>query len=37
LKGYVGKDAESFATKQQKTVAVFSLSTKSGYKQKTSG
>ena len=34
LKGYVGKDAESFATKQQKTVAVFSLSTKSGYKQK---
>ena len=34
LKGYVGKDAESFATKQQKTFVVFSLSTQSGYKDK---
>ncbi len=25
LKGYVGKDAESYATKQQKTFVVFSL------------
>jgi single-strand DNA-binding protein len=34
LKGYVGKDAESFATKQQKTFTVLSLATKSGYKDK---
>jgi single-strand DNA-binding protein len=34
LKGYVGKDAESFATKQQRTFAVFSLAVKSGYKDK---
>ncbi len=34
LRGYIGKDAESFATKQQKTVTVLSLATKSGYKQK---
>ena len=32
LKGYIGKDAESFATKQQKSVTVLSLATKSGYK-----
>jgi single-strand DNA-binding protein len=34
LKGYIGKDAENFATKQQKTFTVLSLSTKSGYKDK---
>jgi len=34
LKGFLGKDAESFATKQQKTFVVLSLSTKSGYKDK---
>ena len=34
LKGYIGKDAENFATKQQKTFTVFSLATKSGYKDK---
>lgn len=34
LKGFVGKDAENFATKQQKTFTVLSLATKSGYKDK---
>ena len=34
LKGYIGKNAENFATKQQKTFTVLSLSTKSGYKDK---
>ena len=34
LKGYVGKNAESFATKQQNTLVVLSLATKSGYKDK---
>ena len=34
LKGYVGKDAESFATKNQTTFVVFSVATKSGYKDK---
>jgi single-strand DNA-binding protein len=34
LKGYLGKDAESFATKQQNTFVVLSLATKSGYKDK---
>lgn len=34
LKGFLGKDAESFATKQQKTFTVLSLATKSGYKDK---
>jgi single-strand DNA-binding protein len=34
LKGFIGKDAESFATKQQKTFVVLSLATKSGYKDK---
>ncbi|GGA80237.1 single-stranded DNA-binding protein [Edaphobacter acidisoli] len=33
LKGYLGKDAESFKTKQQKTVTVLSLATRSGYKK----
>lgn len=34
LKGFIGKDAESYATKQQKTFVVLSLATKSGYKDK---
>ena len=34
LKGFLGKDAENFATKQQRTFTVLSLSTKSGYKDK---
>ena len=34
LKGYIGKDAENFATKQQRTFTVLSLSTQSGYKDK---
>jgi single-strand DNA-binding protein len=34
LKGYVGKDAQNFATKQQNTFVVLSLATKSGYKDK---
>lgn len=34
LKGYVGNDAESFTTKQQKVFVVFSLSTKFGFKDK---
>jgi single-strand DNA-binding protein len=34
LKGYVGKDAESSATKNQTIRVVFSLATKSGYKDK---
>jgi single-strand DNA-binding protein len=34
LKGYIGKDAETFATPQQKTFTILSLATKSGYKDK---
>ncbi len=34
LKGYLGKGAENFATKQQSTFTVLSLATKSGYKDK---
>jgi single-strand DNA-binding protein len=34
LKGYLGKSAESFATRQQNTFVVLSLATKSGYKDK---
>ncbi len=34
LKGFIGKDAESFATRQQNTFTVLSLATKSGYKDK---
>ena len=37
LKGYLGKEAENFATKQQHTFTVLSLATKSGYKDKQSG
>lgn len=32
VKGYLGKDAEAFATSSQKAVVIFSLATKSGYK-----
>ena len=34
LKGYIGKDAESFATKNQTTLVRFTLAVKSGYKDK---
>jgi len=34
LKGYLGKNAENFATKQQRTFTVLSLATRSGYKDK---
>ena len=37
LRGYLGKDAENFATKQQRTSLRFDgvlLATKSGYKDK---
>ena len=32
VKGYLGKHAETFATRNQKTVVILSLATKSGYK-----
>ena len=34
LKGFLGKNAESFATKQGRNLIVLSLATKSGYKDK---
>jgi len=34
LRGFAGKNAESFATRQQKTFVILSLATKSGYKDK---
>ena len=34
LKGFLGKDAETIATKQGRSFAVLSLATKSGYKDK---
>jgi single-strand DNA-binding protein len=34
LKGYLGKDPENIATRQQRTFTVLSLATKSGYKHK---
>jgi single-strand DNA-binding protein len=37
LKGYLGKNAENIATKQQRTLTVLSLATKSGYKDKQTG
>jgi single-strand DNA-binding protein len=37
LRGYLGKDAENIATKQQRTFTVLSLATKSGYKDKQTG
>ncbi len=36
LKGYLGKSAESFATRNQNTFVVLSLATKSGYRDKQS-
>ena len=36
LKGYLGKSAESFATRNQNAFIVLSLATKSGYKDKQS-
>lgn len=32
LKGYIGKNAQTYATRQQNTFVVLSLATKSGYK-----
>jgi single-strand DNA-binding protein len=37
LKGYIGKNAQSYATKQQNVLVVLSLATKSGYKDKQTG
>ena len=37
VRGFLGKDAENIATKQQKTFTVLSLATKSGYKSKQTG
>ena len=37
LKGFLGKDAETFATRNQKIVVVLSLATKSGYKDQQTG
>lgn len=34
LRGYIGKDAQSFATRHENTFVVLSLATKSGYKDK---
>jgi len=34
LKGYVGKDAQSFQTRRENSFVVLSLATKSGYKDK---
>jgi len=34
LKGYIGKDAQSFATRHENTFVVLSLATKSGYKDR---
>jgi single-strand DNA-binding protein len=36
LKGFIGKDAKNFATRQQRIFVVLSLATKSGYKDKQS-
>jgi single-strand DNA-binding protein len=37
LKGYIGKDAQTYATRQQNSFVVLSVATKSGYKDKQSG
>ena len=37
LRGYLGKDAENIATRQQRTFTVLSLATRSGYKDKQTG
>ena len=34
LKGFLGKDAQTFTTRQQRTLIILSLATKSGYKDK---
>lgn len=34
LKGYIGKDAQTFATRQQSSFVVLSVATKTGYKDK---
>jgi single-strand DNA-binding protein len=34
LKGYIGKEAESYATKNQTTFVVFSLAVRNGYKNR---
>lgn len=34
LKGYIGKDAQTFATRHENTFVVLSLATKSGYKDR---
>ncbi|HEV2134277.1 MAG TPA: single-stranded DNA-binding protein [Terracidiphilus sp.] len=34
LKGYIGKDAQSFASRHENTFVVLSLATKSGYKDR---
>ncbi|MDR3736612.1 MAG: hypothetical protein P4L10_13900 [Acidobacteriaceae bacterium] len=34
LKGYLGKDVENIATRQQRTFTFLSLATKSGFKDK---
>lgn len=36
LKGYIGKDAQTYATKQQNPFVVLSVATRSGYKDKQS-
>lgn len=36
IRGFLGKDAEIFATRSQKTFVVLSIATKSGYKDKQS-
>jgi len=37
VKGFLGKDAETFATRNQKTFVALSLATKSGYKDQQTG
>lgn len=37
LKGYLGKNVQTYATRQQNTFVVLSLATKSGYKDKHTG
>lgn len=37
LKGYLGKNVQTYATRQQNTFVVLSLATRSGYKDKQTG
>lgn len=37
LKGYLGKNVQTYATRQQNTSVVLSLATRSGYKDKQTG